>query len=407
MLSDQTFVCLTPERWNGLWRNRHQLLTRFARHNRVLWVEPRPYLSEALHSMRARHLEADHTLAWPRPQHVQDGLFVYRDPLWLPLSGRPPLRQLTAWGRGLALRAAVRQIGGGQAPILWLFRPDQGDVIGQCGEQMVIYHAVDEYAAYEMEFQADQAANRPGRVQALEQIILRRADLVLVTSAPLLAAKQAWQPNTHLVPNGVDFAEFADALAHPQEPVALAAVPHPRLGFVGAINEKVDLRLLSALAAANRAWQIVLVGPVTLRYNLDDLAELRAQPNVHFVGALPVTQVPHAIAACDVCLMPYRINAWTHHISPLKLYEYLAIGRPIVSTAIPAVADMAPLVGMAPDAAAFPGQVELALRQAPDEAAAAARRQFAAGQTWDARVERISDLIVATLAGRSVNEKGD
>lgn len=400
MLSDRTFVCLAPERWNGLWRNRHQLLTRLARRNRVLWVEPRPYLAEALQGLTNRRLAADHTLAWPRPQPVQDGLFVYRDPLWLALSGRPPLRQITAWGRGLALRAALRQIGSGQAPILWLFRPDQGDVIGQCREQMVIYHAVDEYAAYEMEFQADQAANRPSHVQALEQTILARADLALVTSAPLLAAKRAWQPNTHLVPNGVDFAEFAAARAHPQEPAALAAVPHPRLGFVGAINEKVDLRLLAGLAAANRGWQIVLIGPVTLRYNLDDLAELQGQPNVHLTGALPVAQVPHAIAACDVCLMPYKINAWTHHISPLKLYEYLAIGRPIISTAIPAVADMAPLVGVAPDATAFANQVELALRQAPDETAAAARRQFAAGQTWDARVERISDLIMATLAGQ-------
>ena len=338
MLTDQTLVCLAPERWGGLWRNRHQLLTRVARHNRVLWVEPRPYLSDAVHALRTRRL-GEHTLAWPQPQHIQDGLFVYRDPLWLPLSGRTPLRQLTAWGRTRGLRAAVRRLGGGQAPILWLFRPDQGDVIGQCGEQMVIYHAVDEYAAYELEYQGDQAANRPGRVQAMEQAILRRADLVLVTSAPLLASKREFQPNTHLVPNGVDFAAFAAALAYPHAPAALASVPHPRLGFVGAINEKVDLHLLSALAAADRTWQIVLVGPVTLRYNLDDLDALRSQPNVHFIGALPVAQVPHAIAACDVCLMPYKINPWTHHISPLKLYEYLAIGRPIVSTAIPAVTD--------------------------------------------------------------------
>ena len=402
MLSGQTFVCFAPERWDGLWRNRHQLLTRFARHNRVLWVEPRPYLSDAVQALRTRRL-SEHALAWPRPQHIQDGLFVYRDPLWLPLSGRTPLRQLTAWGRAAALRAAVRRLGGGQPPILWLFRPDQGDAIGQCGEQMVIYHAVDEYAAYELEYQADQAANRPSRVQALEQAILRRADLVLVTSAPLLASKRAFQPNTHLVPNGVDFAAFAAALAQPQEPAALAGVPHPRLGFVGAINEKVNLRLLSALAAADRTWQIVLVGPVTLRYNLDDLDALRSQPNVHFIGALPVAQVPHAISACDVCLMPYKINAWTHHISPLKLYEYLAVGRPIVSTAIPAVTDsseLAPLVSVAPDEAEMSVLIRRTLSRAGDQAAAAARRASAAQQTWDARVERIAELIGDTLRAK-------
>lgn len=402
MLTDQTIICFAPERWDGLWRNRHQLLTRFAQHNRVLWVEPRPYLSDALQALRTRRLEP-HTLAWPRPQHIQDGLFVYRDPLWLPLSGRAPLRQLTAWGRARALRAAVRHMGGSQAPILWLFRPDQGDVIGQCGEQLLIYHAVDEYAAYELDYQADQTANRPDSVQAMEQAILRRADLALVTSEPLLAAKREFQANTHLVPNGVDFAAFAVARTQPQQLAVFEQAPHPRLGFVGAINEKVDLSLLSALAAADRSWQIVLVGPVTLRYHLDDLAALRSQPNVHLIGALPVAQVPHAIAACDVCLMPYKINAWTHHISPLKLYEYLAIGRPIVSTNIPAVvtqAELAPLVAVAHDAAEMIAEVERALSRAHDHAAAAARREFAAQQTWDVRVDQIAQLIGAALKSK-------
>ena len=172
---------------------------------------------------------------------------------------------------------------------------------------------------------------------------------------------------------------------------------------MGAINEKVDLSLLSALAAADRSWQIVLVGPVTLRYHLDDLAALRSQPNVHLIGALPVAQVPHAIAACDVCLMPYKINAWTHHISPLKLYEYLAIGRPIVSTNIPAVvtqADLAPLVAVAHDAAEMIAEVERALSRAHDHAAAAARREFAAQQTWDVRVDQIAQLIGGALKSK-------
>ncbi len=394
MLSGQTIICLAPERWTGLWRNRHQLMTRFARHNRVLWVEPRPYWGDVVHTLHTGRL-GDFGLAWPRPRHVQDGLFVYRDPLWLPLSGRAPLRQITAAGRLLALRAAARRLGGGRPPILWLFRPDQGDLIGQCGERLVIYHAVDEYAAYELEFQADQAANRPGQVQQMEQAILRRADLALVTSAPLLAAKQALHPNIHLIPNGVDFEAFSAALAQPSAPAALAAMPHPRLGFVGAINEKVDLRLLGALAAAHRAWQIVLVGPTTLRYNLDELAALRQQPNVHFAGPVPVGEVPHAIAACDVSLMPYKRNVWTHHISPLKLYEYLAIGHPIVSTAIAATDGLETLVAVAQDAEDFGRQAEQALASAGDQAAVAARRAFAAQQTWDARVERISELIGA------------
>lgn len=400
LLSGETIVCFAPEPWDSLWRNRHQLMTRLAQHNRVLWVEPRPYLSHVTQALRTRQA-MPFPLALSRPQRMRDQLYVLRTPIWLPLSGRAPLRDATHWGRQRVLRWAVRQLGTDRAPILWLFRPDQADVIGQLDERLLIYHAVDEYAAYELEFQDDRQANRPAAVQAVEEAILRRADLVLVTSAPLLASKRPYNPNTHLVPNGVDYAAFAAAVRQPVEPAALAGIPHPRLGFVGAINEKVDLHLLAQLAQANTGWSVVLVGPVTLRYHLEDLHVLRALPNVHLCGAVPVEQVPHAIQACDVSLMPYKINAWTHHISPLKLYEYLAIGHPIVSTAIPAVAGMESLVAVAPDGHDFVTRAAQALQRRNDEAALAARRACAAQQTWDARVADIARVICQTLQDKS------
>ncbi len=396
LLSGETIVCCAPEPWDSLWRNRHQLMTRLARRNRVLWVEPRPYLSHVARALRTRRV-APFTLAFPQPQRVRDQLYVQRTPLWLPLSGRTPLRQATAWGRRRLLQRALRQLGGDRSPLLWLFRPDQADLIGQFAERLLIYHAVDEYAAYELEYQDDDAANRPAAVHAVEEAILRRADLVLVTSAPLLASKRPYNPNTHLVPNGVDYDAFAAAVRHPREPAVLAGIPHPRVGFVGAINEKVDLHLLAQLAAAHADWSVVLVGPVTLRYHLEDLHALRALPNVHLCGAVPVDQVPHAIQACDVSLMPYKINAWTHHISPLKLYEYLAVGHPIVSTAIPAVDGMEALVAVAHSTQDFIERVAQALPPSANDTASAARRAFAAQQTWDARVAAIDRLIYQTL----------
>ncbi len=400
LLSGETIVCFAPEPWDGLWRNRHQLMTRLARHNRVLWVEPRPYLSHVSQALRTRQT-APFARALSQPQRVCDQLYVLQTPIWLPLSGRAPLRQATAWGRQRLLHHGLRQIGATRPPILWLFRPDQADIIGELDERLLIYHAVDEYAAYELEFQDDQSANRPAAVHAVEEAILRRADLVLVTSAPLLAGKRPYNSNTHLVPNGVDYDAFAAAVRDPVEPAVLAGIPHPRLAFVGAINEKVDLHLLAQLAQAHADCSLVLVGPVTLRYHLEDLHALQALPNVHLCGAVPVAQVPHAIQACDVSLMPYKINAWTHHISPLKLYEYLAIGHPIVSTAIAAVSGMEALVAVATDAHEFVTLTAQALQHRADEAASAARRAFAAQQTWDARVADISRLICQTLQDKS------
>lgn len=400
VLTDETIVCFAPEPWDGLWRNRHQLMTRLARRNRVLWVEPRPYLVHVQQALRSGRT-APFTLALARPRRVRDQLYVLRTPLWLPLSGRSPLREATAWGRRQLLRHAVHQLGTTRPPILWLFRPDQADVTGQLGERLLIYHAVDEYAAYELEFQDDRSANRPEAVYAVEETILRRADLVLVSSAPLLDRKRPFNANTHLVPNGVDYAAFAAAVREPVEPAVMAGIPHPRLGFVGAINEKVDLGLLARLAQAYPAWSVVLVGPVALRYHLEDLDALRALSNVYVCGAVPVEQVPHAIQANDVCLMPYKVNAWTHHINPLKLYEYLAIGHPVVSTAIPAVAGMETLIDVAATPSIFVTHAAHAVQTAPDAAARANRRAFAAQQTWDARVAGITRLIYQTLQDTS------
>jgi glycosyltransferase involved in cell wall biosynthesis len=164
----------------------------------------------------------------------------------------------------------------------------------------------------------------------------------------------------------------------------------------------VDLALLADVAAQRPDWRIELVGPLSYGLDADELARLRALPNVHFAGAVPPEQVPAVMAGCDVGLIPYKLNEQTRHVNPLKVYEYLAAGKPVVGTPLPELAQFQPLVRVAGDVDGFVGAVEAALAEGDDPQAVAARLAAAAANTWDVRVERMVGLIGEAL-GRAEN----
>ena len=196
----------------------------------------------------------------------------------------------------------------------------------------MIYHVVDEYSAYPT-LTAEQAAQQ----KQLDHALTARADLVFCTARSLVEARRPINPNTHYMPNAVDYRAFQQMLADPslQPPAGMTDLPRPILGVIGGINAKLDLTLLAELAERRPDWSLALVGP--LSYGLDDgeVTRLRALRNVHFLGPVPPERVPATIAACDVCLIPYRLNEQTRHVNPLKVYEYLAAGKPVVGTALP------------------------------------------------------------------------
>ncbi len=403
MIEGESILCFAPEPWEHIWRNRHQVMSRLAKRNKVLFVEPRPYLRNVIGDARAGKLSwADFTA--PSVAQIQDSLWSYRTPLYAPLSGRYPLNVVLRWLRERHLKATMRRLGFGQ-PILWLYRPYMADVVGRFDEKLVIYHIVDKYAAYEAEFEHVYDRARRSGVEQAEEALLRAADLVIVTSDSLWKEKRRHNPNTHWVSNAVDYEAFAGAALAPTPPDDAAALRQPIIGYVGAINEKLDYDLLREVALAYPDGSLMMVGPVDLRLDFSGLDKLRL-PNVHFLGAKPVADVARYVACCQACLMPYKLNEWTAHINPLKLYEYLATGRPVISTAIPAVAgfqgegDAGRLVRVAADGAAFVRLVGEALAEREGELPRQ-RMDLAAQNTWDARVEQLSGLIRATLDAKT------
>lgn len=390
-LTGETILCFAPDPWEGLWRNRHQIMTRLARHNTVVYIEPRMYWRETWRRWRAGQIGlAD--LRRPALVHLQDGLWLYRDPVYAPFAGRRSGGQLTAWVRQAALRTALRRLGAG-APILWLLRPFHADQIGLYGERLVVYHVTDEYSCFPA------VTDVAGFVQE-EQALIRQSDLVIVTSPGLLASKSRFNPRTHLVPNAVDYAGFQAALAAGQRLPALgdgeAAIGRPRIGYVGALNKKVDFDLIAQVARARPEWQFVMVGALDTTGRPDLVNAVQPLANVHWLGRVPVEQVPLAIAGMDVCLLPYVRDTWTANVDSLKLYEYLACGRPVVATDVPAARGFAHLVHIATGPEAFVSAINTALI-ADSPAAAQARRAAAAANTWEMRVAQIEELLAEAL----------
>jgi glycosyltransferase involved in cell wall biosynthesis len=279
-------------------------------------------------------------------------------------------------------------------PILWLYNPEQGPLIGQFGERLSVYHCIDE-------FTAGTTGRKRRTIAALEADLLRRADVVFANSLLTYENKRQLNPHTYRIPSGADTAHFAQAL-DPAVPVhpAIASLPQPRIGTIGHVNERLDYAVLEYLARERPAWSLVFVGD-TYPWTMDapPLRRLRALPNVHFLGHRPFAEVPALVKGMDVCLLPYVGDERALYRSPLKLYEYLAAGKPVVSTDVPEVRPYADVVTVAGTAEAFVAGVEAALREdSParrDERLAVARQH-----SWDARVDAMSTVIEEALANQ-------
>lgn len=374
-------------RWNDIWRTRQHIFSRLALKNTVLYVEPKIY---ALSDVRLGEVSREEWRV-PRLQHEADGLWVYRHPVWAPHTLRPGLATLTRQLRRLALRRAMARLGMRQ-PITWVFQPKDAELVGALGERLTVCHVNDEYSAYRYH-----SPEKRRHIQEQERQLLSRADLVIVTSQALLEAKAYLNPHIALVPNGVDLAAFERVRqANMPPPEDIAQLPRPLVGYSGHISVRLDLPLLAEIARQHPEWSLPLVGSVYEKGCEEELKDLRALPNVHFLGEKAPQQVPQYIFAFDACLIPYQQGEETRNINSIKLYEYLAAGKPVVTIDMPSLNGFRHVIRVADSAETFITELEAALQEA-DPALLEERRRLAAENTWEQRVEQISTIVQARL----------
>jgi glycosyltransferase involved in cell wall biosynthesis len=383
-LRGRSIVCVGFADWGGgLWTNQQHLMSRLALANRVLFVESlglrRPTL--AGRDVRRMLRRVRRGLAGPR---AADGLHVL-SPLVLPFHGAAPARALN----GPLLRALVRRATRRldlPGDILWAYVPQAEVLLETLRPGLVIYHCVDDIAVQEG---VDEAGFR-----AAEERFARRADLVLASAPPLAERMRGLSANVLYAPNVADHALFSTALGDGPVDPAVAALPRPRLVFTGAVVEKkLDFGLLAGVARLRPGWSIALVGPVGLGDPHTDVSALEALPNVHLLGPRDHQRLPEVLRGADVGLIPYAVNDLTRSVFPMKVYEYLAAGLPVVSTPLPSLAGVE-RVGRADGAEETVVRVEAELA-ADGEAARFERSRAAAGHSWDARLAEIAAAIQA------------
>jgi len=324
MISGWDIVCLSSQDWNDLWTRKQRFMQRFARQgNRVLYIEAQASLA----SIGILRADWRRMFRWmPGPRRVQNNLYVATLPLVAPCFQMSiGINTLNNVFLSAVLRRWIKQLDF-RRPVLWTYNPHSESLIGKLGEQLVVYECVDELSAAK-------GLVRGEVVQELERRLIKKADVVIVTHENLYQSKKHLAREIHLIPNGAEVDHFRKA-SLPDTPVAeeMRRIPHPVVGFLGSIQYWIDMDLLRFLALARPDWSFALIGPIGRLARIDKIQHL---PNVYLLGRKPYDDLPSYLKAFDACLNPYVLDETAMNCSPLKLYEYLATGKPVVSVDMP------------------------------------------------------------------------
>lgn len=378
MLRGRDMLCFSHD-WSGDPLSKTHLMRVLSRDNRILWVNSIGYRTPTASKADVTRAFKKLIAAASPIREPEPNIFIL-NPLAIPAYGQPRIRDLNRRLLRFQVKRAMRQLGF-ERPINWVFNPAAAVIAGALGEEMVIYYCVDEYTAF--------SGVSSRSLAELEEQLLRRADLVIVSADLLYQSKVRFNPRTILVRHGVDYTHFRRAL-DPETvvPPEIAQLPRPVIGFFGLIADWVDLDVMALVAKRFPEGSLVLLGKATT-----DTSVLERLPNVHLLGRKRYEDLPNYCKGFDVALMPFRINELTLNANPLKVREYLAAGLPVVSTAIPEV-EVLGLCRIAADSDNFVTEVEAALA---DPGPSEARSEAIRGESWEARLDEIRRHLADTM----------
>lgn len=378
-------LCVSTTDWDEIWGSRQQIMTRLAANgHRVLFVE---------RQVGPEHLWRDPTLrlrkqtAWQKPSVRQkaENLWLWQPPLLPP--GRYFSLAINILGqqRLIARLRPVLESLQFSRPALWMYPPHSGPLIGQFGEILSVYHCIDRFVA-------GQGGLKRRVMESQERDLISRSDLVFVHAEGLrrLYGHLTRRPII-LVPSAADVGHFQSTdLVHPD----LMGLPRPLLGLTGTLDARIDLAYLEEVMRLRSDWSLVLIGAA--RPGRIDLAPLLALPNVYNLGHRSFADLPSLLNGIDVLLIPYVRSELTEYISPIKLYEYLANGAPIVSAPLAEIRSFSNWIYFAEEPAGYIRAIEQALQEDSPERRAAQRRA-AWEHTWEARLQILWGAVEAVV----------
>ena len=368
--SDRPIIVHSHLRWDFVWQRPQQILSRLAAHTPVLFIEEPIFVDD---------------LAAPRLDITVPFANVFRAVPRLTGDLRDDPDNALALVRSLAQEAISsepRLAGRFANPIQWFYSPATAPaMLGAFNEIAVVYDCMDELAQFRF---ADPDLTRR------ERLLLANADVVFTGGRKLYEAKRRYHDNVHFFGCGVDATHFGKARSDSTEiPTDIASLPSPVFGYFGVVDERVDYELLALLAERNPNASIVMVGPVVKV----DPSSLPAAPNIHWLGMRDYAQLPAYVKGFDACLMPFALNEATEFINPTKTLEYMAAGKPIVSTALADVRrNFTPIVRVAHTREEFVN-LAAAVARNPDLVLLKEGVRKASEASWESVVSQMRGLI--------------
>ncbi len=294
-------ICLSHLRWDFVYQRPQHLLSRFAKHARVFFFEE-PIFTDEPTRLDINRREDSLYVVVPHIAHADR-----------------ENRNVTEIQRELLAEMIETQKLDDY--VLWFYTPMALDFAADFAPQATVFDCMDELSAFKF---------APPELIENERRLMEKADVVFTGGQSLFEAKRDRHNNIHAFPSSIDVAHFNQARTVTEEPADQKSIAHPRFGFCGVIDERMDIEMLGKMAEMRPEWQFIMIGPI-VKIAEEDLPK---SANIHYLGGKDYKELPDYIAGWDVAIMPFAINESTKFISPTKTPEYLAAGKPVVSTAI-------------------------------------------------------------------------
>ncbi|WP_210466534.1 glycosyltransferase family 1 protein [Rufibacter roseolus] len=354
LTSVSAIICLSHLRWDFVYQRPQHLLSRFAKHTRLFFFEE-PYFYDNAQP-RLEMEEREEGRVTKVIAHLPNGLTPEE-------SDAKQIELLNAFMADHDLSKTV----------FWYYTPMALEITRQFTPALTVFDVMDELSAFKF---------APPRLLELEAELLQKADVVFTGGQSLYEAKKDRHKEVYAFPSSIDKVHFAQARQNQVDPADQANIPHPRMGFFGVVDERFDIELLRELSAARPEWQFVIIGPVVKI----DAAVLPHADNIHYLGGKSYQELPSYLAGWDVAMLLFALNDSTKYISPTKTPEYLAAGKPVVSTSIRDVVrpyGELNLVQIADGTKNFEAALEKALAQKDDAKWRQRADEYLAGISWD------------------------
>ncbi|MFN3551186.1 MAG: glycosyltransferase [Endomicrobiia bacterium] len=394
MIKNYNIICFGFADWDNPYRtNQHHIMQRLSQNNRVVFVESLGLRQPVFQKKDIKRIFKRLIKGIKGLKKINENLYIY-SPLVLPLHKFSFVRKIN----NLILKSNLKKIQkklNFTEPIIWSYIPNIIDFKNFFNEKLIVYHCVDELSANPL---------IPAKVISQMEIkLIKNADVVFVSSKPLYEKKKIYNlQNTYYMPNVADFEHFSkvwrekEKLAVPED---IKNIKHPIIGFVGAISKyKINFSIIEYILQTHRDWSLVLIGAVGEGEKAVDISEFK-YPNLYYLGAKAYSELPHYINCFDICILPSLINEYTKNMFPMKFFEYLSTGKPVVSVDLPSLEEFKKYFYCAKDKYEFVLQIEKAIKE-DNEELKKNRIEIAKQFTWEKRIEEMSDIIEKNIKQR-------